>query len=251
MYRELLHIEVRVTIDWRERFKMLKLQFPVNLNFLRATYEIPYGFIERPANGEEEPGQSWLDLSGVARGGVDVPYGLSILNDGKYSFDVKGRVMSLTALRSPIYAHHHPTLPEPGEHYEFIDQGIQRFTYTLLPHAGSWEGAGTVRRAAELNQRPVALAETYHAGTLALKGSYASVDQQNIMISVIKQAEDNDDLVIRCYETDKIATRATIHLPVWNRIIEAAFAPCEIKTLRIPRDVALPVAETDLIERPL
>ncbi|HZG67372.1 MAG TPA: glycoside hydrolase family 38 C-terminal domain-containing protein, partial [Herpetosiphonaceae bacterium] len=143
MYRELPQIEVRVTVDWREQFKMLKLQFPVNLNFLRATYEIPYGFIERPANGEEEPGLSWVDLSGVARGN-DVPYGLSVLNDGKYSFDVQGRVISLTALRSPIYAHHHPTQPQPGEPYEFIDQGVQRFTYTLLPHAGSWEHAGTV-----------------------------------------------------------------------------------------------------------
>lgn len=251
MYRELPQIEVRVTVDWREHFKMLKLRFPVNLNFLRATYEIPYGFIERPANGEEEPGQSWIDLSGVARGGGDVPYGLSILNDGKYSFDVKGRVMSLTALRSPIYAHHHPTLPEPGEHYEFIDQGIQRFTYTLLPHAGSWEGAGTVRRAAELNQRPVALAETYHAGPLALKSSYASVAQDNIVISVIKQAEDNDDLVLRCYETGKVATQATIRLPEWNRTVETVFAPCEIKTFRIPKDAALPIVETDLLERPL
>ena len=158
--------------------------------------------------------------------------------------------MSLTAVRSPIYAHHHPTLPEPGEHYEFIDQGIQRFTYVLLPYAGSWEGAGTVRRAAELNQRPVALAETCHAGTLALQGSFVSADQQNIVISVIKQAEDNDDLVIRCYETDKVATEATIRLPVWNRIVETVFAPCEIKTFRIPKDAALPIAETDLLEWP-
>ena len=90
MYRELPQIEVRVTVDWHEQFKMLKLQVPVNLNFLWATSEIPYGFIERPANGEEEPGQSWVDLSGIARGGVDVPYGLSILNDEKYSFDVRG-----------------------------------------------------------------------------------------------------------------------------------------------------------------
>ena len=31
--------------------------FPLNINFQRATYEIPFGFVERPTNGEEEPGQ--------------------------------------------------------------------------------------------------------------------------------------------------------------------------------------------------
>lgn len=250
MYRELPHIEVRVTVDWHEQFKMLKLQFPVNLSSLKATYEIPYGFIERPANGEEEPGQSWIDLSGVVCGN-DIPYGLSILNDGKYSFDVQGRVVSLTALRSPIYAHHDPALPQPDEQYEFVDQGVQRFTYTLFPHAGSWEQAGTVRRAAELNQRPVALVETYHAGALAQTVSYLAIEQENIVATVLKQAEDNDDLVLRCYETTRVATEATIRLPVWNRVITTWFAPCEIKTFRIPNDAALPVIETDLLERPI
>ena len=50
----------------------------------------------------------------------------------------------VTVLRSPIYAHHDPAAPEPGEPYSFIDQGIQRFRYALLPHADSWAQAGTV-----------------------------------------------------------------------------------------------------------
>jgi len=54
--------------------------------------------------------------------------------------------------------------------------------------------------------------------------------------------------VIRCYETNKVATRATIRLPLWERVIEASFGPCEIKTFRIPQDPSLPVVETNLIE---
>src|SRR5262249_28992038 len=147
LYRGLAQVEVRVTVDWREQFKALLLSFPVDLLFFKATYEIPYGHIERPADGEEEPGQSWLDLSGEARG-AGVPYGLSLLNDGKYSFSVRDNDMRMTVLRSPIYAHHDPTEPQPDETYTFIDQGVQHFTYTLLPHAGGWAQAGTVRRAA-------------------------------------------------------------------------------------------------------
>jgi alpha-mannosidase len=247
IYQGLDLIEVRVTVDWREQFKALALSFPANLNFYKATYEIPYGQIERPANGEEEPGQSWIDLSGEARE-AGVPYGLSLLNDGKYSFSVHSRDMRMTVLRSPIYAHHHPALPQPGEPYTFIDQGIQRFTYVLLPHAGGWEQAGTVRRAAELNQRPPSVVETYHQGPLPQRDSFLAVDQENIVISAVKRAEDNDDMIIRAYETSKAATRATIRLPKWERTIEAAFGPCEIKTFRVPRDPALPVVETNLLE---
>jgi alpha-mannosidase len=247
LYHGLDMIEVRITVDWREQFKALALSFPVDLRFFKATYEIPFGQIARPADGEEEPGQSWIDLSGEACA-AGVPYGLSLLNDGKYSFSVTDRDMRMTVLRSPIYAHHDPTVPEPGEPYSFIDQGIQHFNYTLLPHAGGWAQAGTVRRAAELNCRPIALAESYHAGPLPQRDSFLVAEPANIVVSAVKRAEDGDDLIVRCYETSGAATRATIHLPKWGRMIEAAFGPSQIKTFRIPVDPAQPVVETNMIE---
>src|SRR5262249_20227998 len=160
---------------------------------------------------------------------------------GKYSFSVNHNDMRMTVLRSPIYAHHDPTRPDPDGSYSFIDQGIQRFTYALLPHAGGWARAGTVRRAAELNSRPQALAETYHAGMLPRHDSYLVAEPENIMVSAVKRAEDGDDLIIRCYETSGVATRATIRMPRWGRAIEAAFGPSQIKTFRVPVDAAQPV----------
>jgi alpha-mannosidase len=247
MYRELDRIDVHVTVDWREQFKMLKLRFPVNLHFMKATYEIPYGHIERFANGEEEPAQNWVDLSGTARDTGDT-YGLSILNDGKYSFDTEIRDIGMTVLRSPVYAHHIPTQPQPDGHYSFMDQGIQRFTYTLLPHEGSWERAATVKSAWELNQKPVALNATFHGGKLPQTDSYLHVDAENVIVSAVKQAEDNDDLILRCYETGGIATEATIQLPHWKRKVTAKFKPCEIKTFRIPKDSKQAIVETNLLE---
>jgi alpha-mannosidase len=241
------YVDVRVTVDWREQFKLLKLTFPLNLNFLKATYEIPYGHIERATNGEEEPGQSWIDLSGVERE-TRIPYGLSILNDAKYSFDIRGHDLGLTVLRSPIYAHHDPRVPEPDGRFSYLDQGVQTFTYALLPHADGWAEAGTVRRAAELNQRAIALVESGHDGPLAQRASFAAVDAENVVISALKRAEDGDDLIVRCYETAKRPCAARIELPGWGRVIEASFGPCEIKTFRVPRDERQPIVETDLIE---
>ncbi len=151
-------------------------------------------------------------------------------------------------LRSPIYAHHDPFVPQPDGDYSFTDQGTQRFSYILLPHERTWRQTGTVRLAAELNQPPIALADTYHPGPLPQKASYLSVEQENIVLGSMKKAEDNDDAILRFYETQGCATQARIFLPGWDRQIETEFRPGEIKTFRIPQDSTLPVVETNMIE---
>ena len=240
-------IDVHVTVDWHEQFKMLKLRFPVNVRMMTATHGIPYGHIAREANGEEEPIQGWVDVSGTFRGG-DLRYGLSVLNDGKASVDVDGSDIGLTVLRSPIYAHHVPAEPEPGRDYSFIDRGRQTFTYSLLPHRGRWEEAGTVRHAAELNQRPVALPAAYRDGPLPRTDRFLEVDAENVVVTVLKEAEDGGALILRAYETAGRSIHATLRLPRWDREIRAEFAPSEIKTFRIPYDENEPVVETNFLE---
>ncbi len=248
LYHDLDWIEVGVTVDWREAQKMLKLRFPLNLKAATVTHEIPYGHLERPANGEEEPMQSWVDVSGTSRD-AETAYGLSLLNDGKYSVDVNGCDMGLTVLRSPAYAHHVPATLEPDGMYSFTDQGIQRFRYVLLPHAGDWKTADTVKRAAELNQPPLVLPGSYRPhGTLPPRDAFVTAEPGSILVSVLKQSEDNGDLIVRAYETHNAPAQAVIRLPHWNRIVEAQFGPCEIKTFRVPREAAQPVVETNLLE---
>jgi alpha-mannosidase len=250
MYPDRDQIDVRVTVDWQEQCKMLKLRFPVNVKFMKVTHAIPYGQTERFANGEEEPAQSWVDVSGVSCD-REISYGFSLLNDGKYSLDVNVRDIGLTVLRSPAYAHHIPDKLEADNHYTYIDQGIQRFQYTLLPHAGSWETAGTVRRAAELNQPPVGLYATFHPeGNLPQTASFLTIEPDNVSVTVLKQAEDGDGLILRAFETSGAAAHACIHLPALRRSIEADFGPAEIKTFFIPHDPTNAVSETNLLEWP-
>ena len=248
LYRDLNYIEIKVQLDWREQHKALKIRFPVNLSHMKATAEVPYGHIERFANGEEEPGQSWVDLSGVSKDTGSL-YGVSLLNDGKYSFDVDVRDIGMTVLRSPIYAHHMPVEPQPDGDYSFIDQGVQQFRYVLLPHEGSWEDSGTVQKAAELNQDPICLLGTYHPeGILPQSDSYISLDVENVLVTSVKIAEGSEDLILRCVEVAQEAVTTTICMPRWSRIYQTSFRPCEIKTLRVPKDPSLAILETNLME---
>src|SRR6185503_8302769 len=239
---ELAHLHVRVELDWREPRAVLKFRFPTALAGATATFEAPYGFVERAADGEEQPGQSWLDLSVAGAG-------LALLNDGKYSFDVTGSDIGMTVLRSPIYAHHDPLVPDEGGVYRHIDIGPQVFSYALVPHAGSWRDAGIPRRAAELNLPAIPIIETCHPGPLPSSRAALSVDPPSVALTVLKRAEDGDDLIVRCVETHGARAAARIDLTAWNRVIEAELGPLEIKTFCVPRDPAAPVREVDLLER--
>jgi alpha-mannosidase len=243
-------VEIRVILDWRERAKLLKLRFPTRLDSPTATYEIPYGAIERPPNGEEEPGQRWVDVAGSIPG-AEGRFGVAVLNDAKYSFDVSGGEIGVTAVRSPIYAHHEPAIPRQGVRYQFQDQGTQRFTLAIAAHRGGWSDGGLTRRAAELNQPPTVLLESFHAGPLPAAGSYAALEPDHLVLGAVKLAADGDDLVVRIVETAGRAATATLRLPGMKRQLSFEIGPFDIRTFRVPADPAVEPIETDLLERPL
>jgi alpha-mannosidase len=242
-------LEIRIILDWREKSRLLKLRFPTLVQDPTATYEVPYGALERPADGEEEPGQRWIDVSG--RIGEET-FGLAVLNDGKYGFDIRAGELGVTAVRSPIYAHHEPTSPKPGVRYQFQDQGPQRFRLALVPHRGAWSEAGLSRRAAQFNQGSTVLLESAHPGPLPLVASYASIEPDHVVIGALKLAEDGDDLVVRIVEIAGRGARAIATLPARDRPLEVDIGPFEIRTFRVPpAGTGGAAVETDLLERPL
>ena len=154
--------------------------------------------------------------------------------------------IGLTALRSPVYAWHHPRQLDPDGIYEYIDQGPQQFQLRLIPHAGDWREAETVRRAAELNQPVFALLESFHAGPLPPSASFGNDGGTAAIVSVLKRAEDGDALVVRAYES--AGRDAATRITVLDRSFDARFGPAEIKTFLVPRDPEAGVTETNLLE---
>jgi alpha-mannosidase len=229
------YVDVRVALDWHEPLKLLKLRYPTSVDTDRATFETPYGHLERPAVGDEEPGQSWVDVSADGRG-------LTVINDAKHGFDVRGGDIGISAVRSPVWAWHDPRELEEGGDFEYMDLGRQSFRVRLVPHAGDWREAGVVRIAAELNVPPFVLIETFHEGSLPPRRSFASDGGGDVVLTVLKRGEDGG-LAARAYETAGRAARAS--LDVLGTTVDAEFDPHEIKTF-VLRDGE--VLETDLLE---
>jgi alpha-mannosidase len=230
LYAESRNLEARVQLDWHEHRKMLKFSFPVNVERPIPTYEIAYGTMRRLANGREDPGQRWIDVTGE-RGGH--AYGLAIINDAKYGYSVQGNDLRISIARAAIYAQSPASNIAPDTEYIWQDQGMQTFRLLMEPHTSSWQDAGVARLADEFSVLVPVIYQGIHNGSQPQSASFLSVDTPDVIVSVVKQAETNGDLIVRCYETAGHPTRVTLTLGLVNKKWTGNFRPFEIKTLRV------------------
>jgi len=232
-------VDVENDIDWHEKHVLLKAAFPLSVKSDFATYEIPYGTIERPTTRNnsweraqfEVPAMRWADLSGAGPDGK--VHGLSVLNQDKFGYDAVGNVLRLTLLRSPIW-------PDPD-----ADQGHHHFHYAIYPHAGTWKDALTVRHGWEYNfPLQAAVVTTPHPGSLPAEHSFASVGPDNVVLTAVKKAEDADGLIFRAYEWAGKETTAEFHVPA------GATSATVTNLMEEPQGSPLPVVD-DVVKVPI
>ncbi len=202
LYPDSPRVDVNMQVEWHEKHILLKVAFPVSAHSEKATFEIPYGSVERPTTRNtpaekaqfEVPAIRWADIS-------DEKHGFSLLNNCKYGYDAKGNVLRLSLLRSPEW-------PDPH-----ADEGHHEFTYSLYPHAGGWREALTVRQGYELNYKMLAMATGKHQGALPAEYAFVEVKPENVVLTAMKKAEDDDALILRFYEWAGKETDVKIQLP--------------------------------------
>lgn len=210
---------VRASVDWREKHKMLKIAWPMQVENPKAYYEIPFGVIERPADGEEEPGLMWTAVKGTNGG-------FALFNNCTYSSSVKDGTIYHTVVRSPIYGDHGGPRTEESV---YTDQGIMEFKYGFMPVADSW--APVIRAARQLNKSATLIMETWHEGTLTNR-PYASINvsADNVVMSAIKRSEDGKGTVIRLYEVDGKETPVTVSGDLLPTALSTTFTPYSVRT---------------------
>jgi len=199
LYRDLPRIDFPTVLDWQEvgtpeaGVPMLKVSFTAHLNRPAATYEIPYGAVSRAADGQEVPALRWADLS------EEDGTGISLINDCKYGYDALGSRLRLTLVRCAY---------EPDR---ISDTGQHKFTYSLLPHGGTWREAETVGEAIGVNQPLIARLSDSHQGQdgPALARMWTT-GLPSVIISSVKCPEDGEGSIAHMYESAGRAGAATL-----------------------------------------
>lgn len=229
-------LRFETNVDWKEKHKMLRVSFPVNIKTDREAFDIQYGYVYRPTHRNtswdwarfEAAGQKYADLS-------DEDYGVALMNDSKYGYRLKDNLLDLNLLRSPTY-------PDPD-----ADTGSHQFVYSLYPHENSLAHSDVFHKAAALNQ-----------GLLVLEGFAAkdsklpwSIEGDGISLEVVKKAEKENVLILRVVEIRGRNSRGKLTIDLDNvEIIETdlmehsvdgqcsnpallSLSPFEIKTFKI------------------
>lgn len=205
LYSQNPRIDFVTNVDWREKHQLLKVAFPLEIRSTEATYDIQFGNVKRPTHWNtswdyakfETVGHQWADLS-------EQGYGVSLLNDSKYGYDIKDSTMRLSLLRGSTYPDHSQ------------DQGHHTFTYALLPHQGSWIEGLTVQEAWDLNQ-PLSFLD---GKSIKKSLSLLSLSADYVIVDAVKKAEDGDKVVLRLHEyTGKrgiIEVKSGLHIENWQ-----------------------------------
>jgi alpha-mannosidase len=229
-------LEFHTDVDWHEHHRFLKVAFPVDVRSSTATYEIQHGHLERPTVRNtswdvarfEVSAHRWADLS-------ESGYGVALVNDCKYGYDIHRNVMRLSLLRAPGW-------PDPE-----ADRGHHRFAYALLPHVGDLREAGVIAGAEAFN-----LPIDVRSGA-AGSGTIVAVDRPNVSVEAVKKADREDAIVVRLCEVwgargpvrvtigapvtsatgADLLERDTDELTVTDGVVEITMRPFELVTLKL------------------
>ncbi|MCA1595232.1 MAG: glycosyl hydrolase-related protein, partial [Chloroflexi bacterium] len=200
-------IDFHTTADWHDRRWLLKARFPLAVRSPHATFETAFGVQERPTHRNTSWDVARFEVAAHRFADISEPgYGVALLNDGKYGHHVHDNELGLTLLRSPVY-------PDP-----LADEGTQTFTYSLLPHLGTWHEGGVQMEAEDLN-RPL-LGRVMNAGG-DRTWSALRIDGLPLGLGVLKPAEDGGSVILRTYEPQ--GARGAVHLDLpdgWRAVEE-------------------------------
>lgn len=202
-------VEIVTDADWHEKHILIKAGISIPEGTTRATYEIPYGSIERPTtrNTPEEkakfevPALRWADISSA-----DGKSGVSLLNENKYGYDAKANNLRISLLRSPEW-------PDPH-----ADEGHHHFSYAFYPHSADWK-QNTFRQGYEFDYKLIAMQVPSHDGEMPRQWSFITADAPNVIVTAVKQAEDSSALVVRMYEIE--GKKADVKL-TFGRMVQSA-----------------------------
>jgi alpha-mannosidase len=250
-YRTWPAVEFRLSIDWREERRMLKLAVPTVFRRGRVMCEIPGGAIFRPGDGEEHVFGRWAIVEGLS-GGRRISLGVIV--SGPHGLDFKDGELRISILRSAAYCHERGFRLERSPAPKFMDLGIHRLR--LLVAAGE---ADVIRRSVTaladwlacppfaiahlpfgrsgkaLERKDEAVREAPVIDEDRQELSLLSLDPANIRLCACKRSDDREALVLRLHETAGTPTAARLTLFQPLRVIGLEFKPFEIKTLRVER----------------
>ena len=203
-------IDFETEVDWQERHRILKVDFPTTVYTKEALEEIQFGYIRRPTHRSRQYERDLYETCHHKYAVLtDGENGFAVLNDCKYGLSAQDSRLSLTLLRAPV-------APDMN-----ADRGTQHFTYSILPFSGPFVRSRVTEEAYECNVSVSAAGcgeEEPEGGfgseTVLEERSFFRLEGGHIILETCKPAFDCKDCVaVRLYESKGCAGETTLSVP--------------------------------------
>ncbi|MBR4173650.1 MAG: alpha-mannosidase, partial [Clostridia bacterium] len=199
-------IDVRVEIDNNVQDHRVRAVYPTGIladhSYAHGHFTVDKRPVAKMADGEYEqdmqtlPMQTFVDI-------YDDKKAMAFINNSLTEFEVKDNgSVYLTMLRGV-----HNNICTDGRVTSYYHEqkggqclGKRVCEYSLYPHMGKWDGANVMKEAQSFCQIPVVM-ETAGGtkGDILPNTPLISIDNDNIVMSALKKAEDRNTVIMRIY----------------------------------------------------
>jgi alpha-mannosidase len=217
LFKDVKRIDFEVDLDafngenWRE----FRLAFPINMPNAKVTYEVPMGVVEvgkdeiAGAAGFSKPTQiyktpckevhprevqDWFSVSD-GKAGITISSSVAVFD----WIDPTDNPVTYPVLQ-PVLLASRKSCHREGNYY--LQPGNHSFIFSLYSHQGDWKNGYRQGTQSYQPAHTTVVNTTHTEGYLPETLSFASVSGKGVVISAIKKCEDDDMVVLRCYDIE-------------------------------------------------
>ena len=248
LYHKIKKIDFEIALlNWEGvLYREFRMALPLKMEDGQVAYEVPFGIVEvgkdemEGAAGERYnvPAKD-LHPRGIENwiGASDDSFGVTLSSSVAVAdyIDPTNNPVSYPILQPVLLASRRSC---HGEGNEYLQTGNHYFAFSLYSHQAGWMEGNRFGKQANEKLLVVVNPTAYAIVNLPQERSFFTLDADNIIISTIKKAEDNQSIVLRMYDIKGINSEVNLHSDLrFKKAISTNLIEEEIKEIPVINDV--------------
>ncbi len=217
LYNDIKRIDVEVDIlGWDgDPYREFRLAVPVAAPGGKVSYEVPMGVVE--VGTSEAPG-----TGGPAYGTLNYDEEMSKIRPREIQnfLNVSDAALGVTLSTCVAVNDFEDPTPDPaaypmlqpillasrrschGQGNWYLQEGDHHYVFSLTSHAPGWRNGYKAAIQANVGLFPIVRIASSGRADLPAERSFVSLSAPNVLVSTIKKAEDDDSIILRCYDIE-------------------------------------------------
>lgn len=212
VYNQIKRIDFDVILlNWDgTKNREFRLAFPLKMKSAKITYEVPFGkvtvgedeisgaagerYIQPASEVHPREVQDWINAS-------DQYVGFSVSSSVAVCdyIDPTDKPVDYPIIQPILLASRRSC---HGEGNWYLQKGDHHFKFSIFSHEPGWENGYHLGKQSSHPLRAVIAENKIEAGFLPEVKSFSSLSKKNVLVSTIKKCEDDNSIILRCYEME-------------------------------------------------